>query len=107
VADEPVKTEQKQINGRINGKFAPGVSGNPKGGGRPKKPPELREAAEQSLKILQGMLNDPGTNDKLRADIAKWMYEQQFGRATQRIAGDGEESAIKIEMPDAIRELAK
>ena len=83
------------------GQFVKGVSGNPNG--RPKKPPELREAAEQSLKILQGMLNDPGTNDKLRADIAKWMYEQQFGRATQRIAGDGEESAIKIEIPDAIK----
>ena len=96
-------SEKTVGNGNLK-PFKPGQSGNP--AGRPKKPPELREAAEQSLKILQGMLNDPGTNDKLRADIAKWMYEQQFGRATQRIAGDEDESAIKIEIPDALKRWA-
>lgn len=94
------KTDENRLS---NGQFAPGN----KGGGRPRKPTELKKAADDALMWLIKMLNDPKTNDKLRADIAGKLYEWQYGKATQRVAGDGEESAIRIEMPDAIRELAK
>ena len=66
--------------------FKPGQSGNPKG--RPKKPKELKEMADVALPRLWAMAEDEKTKSKDRADIYKWIYEQAYGKATQRIAGE-------------------
>ena len=66
--------------------FKPGQSGNP--GGRPKKPKELKEMADVSLPRLWAIAENAATKDKDRADIYKWIYEQAYGKATQRIAGE-------------------
>ena len=72
--------------------FKPGQSGNPSG--RPKKPKELKEMADVALPRLWAIAEDAATRDKDRADIYKWIYEQAYGKATQRIAGETEGAPV-------------
>ena len=66
--------------------FEKGKSGNPSG--RPKKPPELRELADKSLAEIQKIV-ETTENEKIKADLCKWLYEMQYGKATQRQEVDG------------------
>lgn len=90
--------EEKPENRRENRRkanatsFKPGQSGNP--GGRPKKPKELKEMADVSLPRLWEIAEDPHTKNPDRAAIYKWIYEQAYGKATQRIAGDEDGAPI-------------
>ena len=103
MADAPTKNGEK-MERNPNGTFAPGHTAHK--AGRPKKPPELKAAADEALEMLIKMARDPKTSDKLRADIGTRLYEWQYGKATQRVAGDADESAIKIEIPDALKRWA-
>lgn len=100
----PNKRPENGQNRDSKGRFVSG--GNPHGG-RKKKPPELKQAADEALEMLIEMMHDDKTNDKLKADIGVKLYEWQYGKATQRVAGDKDEAAIRIEIPDAIRELSE
>ena len=66
--------------------FEKGKSGNPSG--RPKKPPELRDLADKSLAEIQKIV-ETTENEKIKADLCKWLYEMQYGKATQRQEVDG------------------
>ena len=66
--------------------FEKGKSGNPSG--RPKKPPELRALADKSLAEIKKIINTT-QNEKIKADLCKWLYEMQYGKATQRQEVDG------------------
>lgn len=60
-----------------------GQSGNP--GGRPPRPKELQDYAQQAPKRLRGIADDPDTPVKVKADIEKWFYEAVYGKATQAV----------------------
>lgn len=66
--------------------FEKGKSGNPSG--RPKKPPELRGLADKSLAEIQKIV-ETTDNERIKADLCKWLYEMQYGKATQRQEVDG------------------
>lgn len=79
--------KQAEIRRKANGQFAKGVSGS-SCGGRPKKPPELKDLADKSLEEIKRMIESPDTNAKIKADLCRWIYEQQYGRAQQKIDMD-------------------
>lgn len=73
-----------------DGRWAKGKSGNP--GGRPKKPELLKTAGPQALETLVKMMNDEKIQDKLRADICKWIAEMEYGKPKQAVDMDAEVS---------------
>ena len=75
---------------KANGQFAKGN----KTGGRKKKPAAIKEMANIALPRLWEIAEDAATKDKDRADIYKWIYEQAYGKATQRIAGAEDEPPV-------------
>lgn len=84
---------------KANGQFAKGN----KTGGRKKKPAAIKEMANIALPRLWEIAEDKHTKDKDRADIYKWIYEQAYGKATQRIAGETDGApviAISMIPPD-------
>lgn len=87
--------------------FPKGKSGNP--GGRPKKPPQLKNLAERALAEIQSMIEDPETPERVRADLCKWVYEQQNGRAVQKaeIEGAVATGVYKVELCGELAEWAK
>lgn len=100
-------TEIRTGTGRDKkGKFAKGVSGNPHG--RPKKPPELRELADKSLAEIQHII-ETTDNERVKADLCKWLYEMQYGKAMQRQEVDGSISTDKftVRLEGEIAEWAK
>lgn len=82
---EPKK--QAEIRRNAKGQFEKGVSGS-SNGGRPKKPPELKDLADKSLIEIRKLIENPETNAKIRADLCRWVYEQAYGRAQQKIDMD-------------------
>lgn len=72
--------------------FKPGQTGNP--GGRPKKDPELKDKADVALGRLWEIAEDEKTKARDKADIYKWIYEQAYGKATQRVAGAEDEPPV-------------
>ena len=84
---------EKQLDKKVeirrdkSGRFVKGTSGCSHGG-RPKKPAELRNLADKSLEEIKRMIEDKETATKIRADLCKWVYEQQYGKAQQKIDMD-------------------
>jgi len=82
------KREQKQkvTDGRINGRFAPGVSGNP--AGRPKKKYRQKELEEmcraltpEALEVVCEVMRDRSETRRLLA--AKTILEYAYGKPRQ------------------------
>ena len=86
--------------------FEKGKSGNPSG--RPKKPPELRDLADKSLAEIQKIV-ETTENEKIKADLCKWLYEMQYGKATQRQEVDGSIStdALVVTLDGELADWAK
>lgn len=81
-----MEPKKRNDNGRgANGRFVPG---NKAGTGRPKKPPELKNLADKSLDEIKCLIFDKNTPLKIRADLCKWVYEQAYGKAQQKIDMD-------------------
>lgn len=106
---EPKKQGCNKVARDSKGRFVKGQSGNTGSnkGGRPKKPPELKAAADEALEMLIEMMHNPLTNDKLRTDIGIRLYEWQYGKATQRVSGEEGGAAIVFDIPDALKELSE
>ena len=100
------KSDRKAVKRDEKGKFVAG--GAPVSPGRPKKPPELKDAADQSLATLI-KLRDTTDSEKLKAEICRWLYEMQYGKAKQatEIEGNVNTGAIRVELEGDIDEWAK
>ena len=82
-AGNSAETAAKNVPGRP---FKPGQSGNPKG--RPKIPKELRAIAKAAPDKIKGMIEDPNTPAKVRADLLKWSFEMIYGKPQQQVGMD-------------------
>ena len=77
------KPANSTLTGRTaNGRFAPGVSGNPNG--RPKLPEEFKTYGKEAPARLRAIADDPETPAKVRAEIEKWFAEMTYGKAMQQ-----------------------
>lgn len=77
----------KPTNRDKAGRFVKGQSGNPNG--RPKKPLEIERYAKEAPARLRAIADDPATPVKVKADIERFFYEAQYGKAPQAIDLDG------------------
>lgn len=77
----------KPTNRDKAGRFVKGQSGNPNG--RPKKPLEIERYAREAPARLRAIADDPATPVKVKADIERFFYEAQFGKAPQAIDLEG------------------
>lgn len=77
----------KPTNRDKAGRFVKGKSGNPNG--RPKKPVEIEQYAKEAPARLRAIADDPATPVKVRADIERFFYEAQYGKAPQAIDLEG------------------
>lgn len=102
----PQNGEETRVKRDEKGRFVKGTVPQSRGG-RPKKPCELRAAADEALALLISMMHDERTASKVRAEIAVRLYEWQYGKATQRVSGDEDGGVIRVEFSDAIKELAE
>lgn len=86
--------------------FAKGQSGNP--GGRPKKPPELRGLADKSLAEIEKMIFST-KSERIKSELCRWVYEQAYGRATQRqeIGGTLEGAALAVRLEGELDKWAR
>ena len=102
----PEKSDTKAIKRDKKGKFVPG--GAPISPGRPKKPPELKLAADKALVDLI-RLQETTDSDKLKVEICKWLYEMQYGKAKQatEIEGSLDTSPTVIELKGYLKEWSK
>jgi len=83
----------------VNGRWAPGRSGNP--GGRPGGVAEVRELARtHTAEAIGCLLKEMRHGDTSHARIAaaNALLDRGWGRPTQPLAGDAEEPPIGIEM---------
>lgn len=79
--------------------FPPGVSGNPTG--RPRSERKLLARlygadGRKNVQVLEDLKNDPETSRRLRAQIAMFLLERQFGKAPQMIGLEGGPSLIEL-----------
>ena len=74
-------------NIKKTGQFKKGQSGNP--GGRPKKPEIIETYAKEAPDKLYAIATAPDTPKKIQADIWKFFYEAQYGKAKQAVDVDG------------------
>ncbi len=64
------------------GHFVKGHRGGP---GRKPRPESIKKLADEAPERLAEIAKDPNTNNKLRADIYKWAYEIEYGKARQQV----------------------
>lgn len=81
-------SENRPVSGRVNGKFAPGVSGNP--GGRPKSERNYLIAqygpdGETLHALMDQILANDRTPPHVRVDILKFKLERLAGKAPQTV----------------------
>lgn len=93
MADLKTNQEIKEHGGARKG------AGRPKGSSNKLKvadffTPEEKEALVEKVKAMVLMADTP---DK---DIAKFLWEQLFGKATQKLAGDLDHDALQIVFDD-------
>ncbi len=76
--------------GRVNGKFAPGQSGNPSG--RPKATPEeidllakIKSLSPKAVTALESVLDDPDATADAKIRAANIVIERQLGKPRQEI----------------------
>ena len=84
---EPENRKETGGNRDKTGRFTKGKSGNP--GGRPKKPEVIEKYADEAPDKLRAIALDPDTPKKIQADIWKFFYEAQYGKAKQAVDVDG------------------
>jgi hypothetical protein len=75
---------------RINGKFAPGHSGNPRG--RPRETPEefallskIRSLSDKAVKALESVFDNPDAPADAKIKAANIVIERQLGKPRQEI----------------------
>ena len=81
-------SENRPTSGRVKGKFAPGVSGNP--GGRPKSERTylIAQYGEDGKKLhvqMDSILANRRTPAHVRVDILKFKLERLAGKAPQTV----------------------
>ena len=81
---EQIGTKAVKRDGK--GKFLPG--GAPVSPGRPRKPVELKSAADEAFKELVALANTTD-NERLKSEICRWLYEMQYGKAKQSTELEG------------------
>jgi len=100
------QNRSNQVTARlVNGRWAPGRSGNP--GGRPGGVAEVRELARtHTAEAIECLLKEMRHGDTSHARIAaaNAVLDRGWGRPTQPLAGDAEEPPIGIEMSNEERQ---
>lgn len=79
--------------GRVNGRFAPGRSGNPRG--RPRETPEefallskIRSLSDKAVSALESVLDDDDAPADAKIKAANIVIERQLGKPKQEIASN-------------------
>lgn len=94
---------RQEQGGRINGRFAPGVSGNP--GGRPREVAHVRELArqwtEQAIQVLGEIMTNPREKASARVAAGQALLDRGWGRpesALQLQDANGQPLALRLDL---------
>jgi hypothetical protein len=96
-SDRKKKTPTKQaspetnpVAPRLNGRFAPGHSGNPNG--RPKVTPEemahldsIKALTAKAVAAVESVLDNPDASDEVKVKAASLVFDRTFGKPRQEI----------------------
>ena len=103
-----MESDNRQVTrpGRnADGTFKKGVCGNPKG--RPKKPTAIKKIAKESVAQLYQIAKDETTPARLKAEIWRWFFEIEFGKATQQMAlEEGSAPIVSVQISDELKDYA-
>lgn len=82
------------VNGRDSktGRFA---KGNP-GGGRRKKPDEIKDIHQRTVPELVTLAFDPATRVDVRVAILKWLTEMDLGKPGQKVDVDARTEGVQV-----------
>jgi hypothetical protein len=82
--------ETAPVAPRLNGRFAPGHSGNP--AGRPKVTPEemthldsIKALTGKAVAALESVLDNPDASDEVKVKAASLVFDRTFGKPRQEI----------------------
>lgn len=89
------KPKEKDTEGRdASGRFTSGY----KGGGRPKKPEELKDIHKKTIPELLKIASDKKNPVKVRADVLKWLTEMDIGKPRQQVDAEINDNRLEVEL---------